>query len=144
MAYFCVCKSVPWRGKKTDNSNIAESACLRHFSIWSLCKTACWWLRLIQSVNLVKFHRRYRYSRFCSSSLVSFKSISVLHYTRFKAISGLSNELGRVSNITMDNLTPSHERSRWDGPFDQVWCLDVEQRLSYGPLDMTQNPYKCL
>ena len=35
-------------------------------------------------------------------------------------------------------MTWPHKRLRWDGYFDQVLCFYVEQRSSYGPLDMAQ------
>ena len=65
-------------------------------------------------------------------------------YTPFSSCPRNRTEGQIFTNI--DNLTPLHERSCWDGSlnFNQVGCLYVEQRSGYGPIDMVQNPYKSL
>ncbi len=49
---------------------------------------------------------------------------------------------GSFKFYVIDNLTPPHGSSQWDWSFDQIWCFQYEQKRSYGPWNMVQNPYK--
>ena len=63
-----------------------------------------------------------------------------------QAIPKFNRELGRVSNFNQSINWHHHikDHVEIDWSFDQVWCFYYEQRPSYGPWNMAQNPYKRL
>ena len=57
------------------------------------------------------------------------------HVAGFAVIIGHFEVAQGTGASSIDNLTPTHESSRWDGSFGQVWCFYVEHRSRKGPLD---------